>query len=105
MAPSFELDNVVIGLPALITAIVGGLVACAMMYKISLCPNALEDNGDPARKKMSDTIQKLNKAISLGAQAFLFKEYTYLFIVTCCLFVLVSAAVNWRTGIWYATII
>ena len=75
-----------------------------MLYKISLCPNELADNGDPERKKMSDTIQKLHGAISLGARTFLFKEYTYLLIVALCLFVLVSAAVNWRTGIWYVTL-
>jgi len=50
---------------------------------------------------MSDKIEELGACISLGARAFLHKEYSYLLAVMLCLYVLVSAAVNWRTGICY----
>lgn len=100
MAPAFDVNTQTIGVPAIVTSALGLLVAFSFIYKISLCPNELEHKGDPARKTMSDTIQKLGKAISGGAYAFLMKEYTYLLICALCLFVLVSAAVNWRTGLW-----
>lgn len=100
MAPAFELNTQVIGVPAIIVAGLGVTVALSFVYKISLCPNELKDNGNPDRKIMSDKIQKLGEAISAGATAFLLKEYTYLVIAALALFVLVSAAVDWRTGLW-----
>ena len=98
--PSFHVDTIVIGVPAIIVAGIGACIAASLVYKISLYPAVLADNGDPERKKMSDTIVKLQAAIAQGARVFLYKEYTYLFIVGSLLFVLVSAAVNWRTGLW-----
>lgn len=100
MAPAFDLNTQVIGVPAIVTAGIGAMVAAAFVYKISLCPNEMDHKGDPERKAISDKIVKLNSAIANGAYAFLIKEYTYLLIVSLCLFVLVSAAVNWRTGLW-----
>lgn len=96
----FDLDTVVIGLPAFITACIGAITALLFVYRVSLNPNTVEANGDPAREKMSKTIVLLQKSIQDGAKAFLFKEYSYLLIVASCLFVLVSVAVNWRTGLW-----
>jgi Na+/H+-translocating membrane pyrophosphatase len=96
----FDLDTVVIGLPAFITACIGALTALGFYLRVSSYPNELETNGDPNREKMSKTIVLLQKSIKNGAKAFIFKEYTYLAIAAACLFVLVSVAVNWRTGLW-----
>jgi Na+/H+-translocating membrane pyrophosphatase len=101
MAPAFDIDTIVVGVPAIVTAALGLIVAGCFVYKISLCPSELDHRGDPERKRMSETITKLGRAISSGAYAFLLKEYLYLKICALCLFVLVSAAVNWRTGLWY----
>jgi K(+)-stimulated pyrophosphate-energized sodium pump len=99
----FDINPVSIGLPALITSIIGLLVAGGMVYTISQKPTRLEENGDPKRKEMSDMVEKLGKVINKGATTFLLTEYSYLVCVALCLFVLVSAAVNWRTGICYIT--
>jgi len=101
MGRGFDLDTVVIGLPPFITACIGALTALLFVYRVSLNPNVLETNGKPEREKISKTIVLLQKSIQDGAKAFLFKEYTYLVIVASCLFVLVSVAVNWRTGLCY----
>ena len=103
--PWFELDTVVIGVPALVVSALGALTAFIFFLRIRASPSTLEDNGDPERKKMSDKIEELGACISLGARAFLHKEYSYLLAVMLCLYVLVSAAVNWRTGIWYVQIV
>jgi Na+/H+-translocating membrane pyrophosphatase len=100
MAPAFDVNTQTIGVPAIVTAGLGLMVAASFVYKISQCPNSLDRQEDPERKKMSDTIVKLGAAISNGAYAFLMKEYSYLVVCALCLFVLVSAAVNWRTGLW-----
>lgn len=100
MAPAFDVNTIVIGVPAIITAGLGLCVAGFFVYRITLYPNSLKDNGDPERKIMSDKIGALGVAISNGAYAFLLKEYSYLVVCALCLFVLVSAAVDWRTGLW-----
>lgn len=97
----FDLDTVVIGLPAFITAVIGALTALAFYFRVMSHPNTLDTKGDANREKMSKTIVLLQESIQNGAKAFLFKEYTYLAIAAACLFVLVSVAVNWRTGLWY----
>lgn len=101
MAPAFDVNTIVIGVPAIVTAGLGLCVAGYLVYTIQARPNTLSENGDPARKVMSDKIVALGNAISKGAYAFLVKEYTYLLICALALFVLVSAAVNWRTGLCY----
>lgn len=100
MGRSFDLDTVVIGLPAFITACLGAITAMLFVYRVSLNPNTLQTDGKPEREKISKTIVLLQKSIQDGAKAFLFKEYSYLIVVALCLFVLVSVAVNWRTGLW-----
>jgi len=50
---------------------------------------------------MNATIRALGTAINLGASTFLQKEYTYLIFTMCCLFILICAAVDWRTGLCY----
>lgn len=99
--PWFVLDTVVIGVPALVVSALGALTALGFFFRIRASPSSLEDNGDPERKKMSDKIEELGACIALGARTFLHKEYSYLLGVMLCLYVLVSAAVNWRTGICY----
>jgi H(+)-translocating pyrophosphatase len=99
--PAFDLNTIVIGLPPFITACCGAIVALIFVWQISQAPAVMDTKGDPARQKMSDTLEKLQKAINGGATAFLIKEYSYLVCVACCLFVLVSVAVNWRTGLCY----
>lgn len=105
MAPLFarDLDTVVVGLPALVVAGIGALVALVNIIRLTRCKAVLDDKGDPARKKMSDTITALGSAIGTGATAFLIKEYTYLCSVAAVLFVLVSVVVDWRTGLWYVS--
>ena len=96
----FEINPVSIGLPALITSIIGCIIAGIFVSIISAKPTRLEENGDPKRKEMSDMVEQLGRVINEGATTFLLKEYSYLIVVALSLFVLVSAAVNWRTGIW-----
>jgi Na+/H+-translocating membrane pyrophosphatase len=96
----FDLDTVVIGLPAFITACLGAITALCFYFRVSSFPKVLETNGDPTREKMSKTIIILQKSIQDGAKAFLFKEYSYLIVAASCLFVLVSVAVHWKTGLW-----
>lgn len=97
---NFDLDTVTIGVPALVTALIGLWLAIVLVFYISSQPDTIDDKGDPERKKIAEKITKLGKAINSGATAFLLKEYSYLACVALCLFVLVAAAVNWRTGIW-----
>ena len=101
LTPYLAYMSQAIGLPPLIVSILGTFVAMGFALRIHWSPSVLDHKDDPARKKMSDTIVRLAEAISSGATAFLLKEYTYLAIVALSLFVLVSAAVNWRTGICY----
>jgi Na+/H+-translocating membrane pyrophosphatase len=96
----FDLNPVSIGLPPLITSIIGFMVVAVLVSTISSKPTRLEENGDPKRKEISDKIEELGRVINAGATTFLLKEYSYLAIVALTLFVLVCAAVNWRTGIW-----
>lgn len=100
-SPAFEVGTVDIGLPSLVTAIIGTLIAIIFVLLIVWAPSKLPENNDPERKKINEKVEKLGKAINSGATTFLLKEYSYLLVVALCLFVLVSAAVNWRTGIWY----
>ena len=95
-----DLDTVVVGLPALVVSGIGAIVALINVFRLTRCKARLDDKGDPARATMAHTIQALGEAIGTGASAFLVKEYTYLYIVALCLFVLVSVVVDWRTGLW-----
>jgi Na+/H+-translocating membrane pyrophosphatase len=98
--PWFTLDTVVVGLPALVTAGCGTLVVLGLVVRLSMMTDQLPDDGTPERKATNTKIRRLGEAISAGATTFLLKEYTYLSIAVLALFVLVAAAVNWRTGIW-----
>lgn len=97
----FNLDTVTIGVPALVTSVIGLCVAIVLVVYITSKPGTVDDKGDPERQKMALKISKLGKAINSGASAFLLKEYSYLAVCACALFILVAAAVNWRTGICY----
>lgn len=46
-------------------------------------------------------MEKIGRSIKSGAMTFLKYEYSVLFFVVACLYILVSVAVNWRTGICY----
>ncbi len=98
--PWFTLSTVVIGVPSIVTAAIGALVAFGCVVRLSYMSDQLPDDGTEERKKTNVKIRMLGEAISQGATTFLLKEYTYLVGVALCLFVLVAAAVNWRTGIW-----
>jgi Na+/H+-translocating membrane pyrophosphatase len=99
-SPAFTVDTVTIGLPSLITAIIGAIIAILFVVRIAFSPSQLEEKGDEKRKIINRKVQQLGEAINRGATTFLLKEYGYLAVVALALFVLVSAAVNWRTGIW-----
>jgi H(+)-translocating pyrophosphatase len=99
--PWFTLDPTTIGVPSLVTSAVGMLMVFYKMYCISLVSDQLPEDGTEERKQMNIKIRRLGEAISAGAQTFLIKEYTYLTVVALSLFVLVAAAIDWRTGICY----
>jgi len=105
-----DITEVTCGLPPLIVSSLGAIVCLLKVYKLTLAPNQLpvplpEKNGvklsDEDVKKMNKTIEVLGIAINTGAATFLQKEYTYLALAVSVLFVLVSAAVDWRTGLCY----
>jgi len=105
-----DMTEVTVGLPALVISVLGALVSGYKVWKLSKCTDELPipfpaHDGvaltDDQVKKMNATIKELGVAINLGAATFLQKEYTYLATVVCILFILVSAAVNWRTGLCY----
>jgi Na+/H+-translocating membrane pyrophosphatase len=98
--PWFVLSTVVVGVPSIVTAGIGALVTLCLVLRISFMSDQLPDDGTEERKKTNIKIRQLGTAISSGATTFLLKEYTYLVVVALALFVLVAAAVNWRTGIW-----
>eukprot|EP01039_Chlorochromonas_danica_P011321 gene11321-12633_t len=99
--PSFTLDPTTIGVPPLVTSAIGVLVTLIWIFRISFVSDQLPDDGTEERKAMNVKIRALGTAISEGATTFLLKEYTYLVIVSLALFVLVAAAINWRTAICY----
>eukprot|EP00762_Andalucia_godoyi_P003363 ANDGO_06590.mRNA.1 Putative K(+)-stimulated pyrophosphate-energized sodium pump len=86
---SFTITWVTVGLPSLIISLIGGLIAAFLAYLV-----IQEDQGTPEMIRIS-------KAIRQGAKAFLKYEYAALAVMVAALFVLVTAAVNWRTGICY----
>eukprot|EP00762_Andalucia_godoyi_P008515 ANDGO_05810.mRNA.1 Putative K(+)-stimulated pyrophosphate-energized sodium pump len=86
---SFSITWATIGLPSLIVAGFGACVASLLAYFV-----LQEDQGTPEMIRIS-------KAIRQGAKAFLRYEYSALAMMVCALFILVTAAVNWRTGICY----
>ncbi len=90
-----------IGLPTFITAVLGFMIAATLVSRIASHPTRLEENEDPKWKEISDKIEDLGRVINDGATTFLLKEYTYLVVVALTLYVLVSVAVNWQTGICY----
>ncbi len=96
----FDLSTTAIGLPAFVVACLGAITTLIFLFKISRSPAVPDDKGDPERKKMALAITRLGKAIADGASAFIFKEYTYLSTVAALLFILVSVAVHWQTGLW-----
>jgi len=81
--------NIHVGLPPLITAAVAWLIILFFIWRISCAP------------KGTEIAEKISKAIRIGADAFITLEYKWLTIMVCILFVLIAAAVNWRTGICY----
>lgn len=98
--PTFDLSINVVGIPAIVTAACGALIAIGCVLRLSTLTDQLPEDGTEERKKTNLKIRMLGEAISQGATTFLLKEYTYLVVVALALFVLVAAAVDWRTGIW-----
>ena len=99
-SPAFELNTRIIGIPSIVISFFGVFVALLFFLRISFVPDQLEERGDATRKEINVKLRKLSGAIALGARTFLLKEYTYLVVVAALLFILVSAAVDWRTGLW-----
>lgn len=46
-------------------------------------------------------MERISRAIHIGAKAFLKYEYTALYTMVAALFILICLAVNWQTGICY----
>ena len=98
---AFELNTQSIGGPAIVTSAVGLIVVALFFYRVTTFPDQLPEDGTIENAAhINKRIRILGVAISGGAKTFLHKEYTYLAIVAACLFVLVSAAVHWQTGLW-----
>jgi len=99
---AFDLSTQAIGGPAIVTSAVGLIVVGLFFYRVTTFPDQLPVDGTIENVEfINKRIRVLGIAISGGAKSFLHKEYSYLICVACCLFVLVSAAVNWRTGLCY----
>jgi H(+)-translocating pyrophosphatase len=86
---SFDVTYEVIGLPTLVVSIFGALVAL-MLFALMM----KQPRGDANMIRIQDAIKE-------GALTFLKTEYMALAFLVAALFVLVTAAVNWRTGICY----
>jgi Na+/H+-translocating membrane pyrophosphatase len=98
---AFNLSTQAIGGPGIVTSGIGLLVVFLFIYRVSTFPDQLPIDGKIENvEHINKRIRILGIAISDGAKAFLHKEYTYLAIVVSFLFVLVSAAVHWETGLW-----
>jgi len=98
---AFDVNYNRIGLPALVTSVLGLFYVYYLVSVIRAHPEVPADNGDPERKKMGETMSKLAKAISDGAKAFLHQEYVPLACVAAVLFILICVCVQWRTGLCY----
>eukprot|EP00759_Apiculatamorpha_spiralis_P030642 PhF_6_TR32205/c0_g1_i6/m.47883/K15987/hppA; K(+)-stimulated pyrophosphate-energized sodium pump len=84
---TFDVTYESIGVPTLVTGVCGSFVALGYyMYMMS------HPRGD-------ETMMRIQDAIKEGAMSFLKYEYIGVAIVILMLFVLVAAAVSWRTGI------
>lgn len=84
-----EMTNVSVGLPPFLVALGGQCAAIGLIFIIMNAPTG------------NDVMRKIAKAIQDGAKTFLKLEYTALATMVILLFILVSAAVNWRTGLCY----
>ncbi len=49
----------------------------------------------------TDRMKEISGFIREGAMAFLYKEYKVMIIVIVCLFILITAAISWKTGVLY----
>jgi len=88
-----ELTNIRIGLPCLITAICGELVCLLLVWLIHRTP--------VSQNEWSDKALAISRKIQSAAFTFIKWEYSVLACLVAGLFILVSAAVNWQTGICY----
>ncbi len=89
MAREFDVTYEVIGLPTLVAAICGLLFAGGFFLRMNAHPR-----GNAKMIRIQD-------AISEGAMSFLKYEYRALSIVMLLLFVLLTVAIDWRSGICY----
>eukprot|EP01031_Cornospumella_fuschlensis_P035965 gene35965-43620_t len=99
--PYFVLDTTTVGVPSLVVATIGALYTLLLVWKITAKPDQLPDDGTEERRTQNIKIKMLGEAIHMGARTFLLKEYSYLITVALSLFVLICAAIDWRTGIVY----
>ena len=89
-----------IGIPSLVVAVLGGITALVLWFIIEASPKTPKPD-TPNSKEMGETMQTIHENIAIGARAFLKQEYTALAVAAAILFILVSAAVSWKTGICY----
>lgn len=97
--PYYTLDTTTVGVPSLVVATIGALYTLILVWRITQKPDQLPDDGTEERRTQNIKIKMLGEAIHMGARTFLLKEYSYLIIVALSLFVLICAAIDWRTGI------
>lgn len=84
-----DLDTVAIGLPPFLVGIMGLGVVNLLIYFVVTA------------KGGNEKMEKIHRAIQLSAMQFLKLEYTALTVAALCLFVLIAAAVHWKTAICY----
>lgn len=75
----------------------GAGIALVLTHLVLATP-AESSTGDAA---MTAKVNQISASIRQGAQAFIRTEYTYLCFLLASLYVLISAAIDWRTGICY----
>ena len=97
---SGEVTLPVVGIPSLAISLLGGIAAISLWYIIESSPKTPKPD-TPNSKQMGETMQDIHENIAIGARAFLKQEYSALAVAAAILFILVSAAVSWKTGICY----
>lgn len=96
-ANGYEVKYLETGLFPLISAILGLGLAGIAASRVFAAPNASRSGDEAITKRVHECVE----AIQDGARAFLRVEYSYLAMFLLALFVLVAAAIDWRTGICY----
>ncbi len=89
-----------VGVPCVVMSALGGIMAIVLYYINDSAPTTPKKD-TPDSENMGKTMWEIHESVAEGARTFLKTEYTYLAMAATCLFILVSTAVAWQTGICY----